>query len=169
MKPSSTSSHDSAEDRKKAFAAKMRQKLANGKAHEVAATPIQQKPIATLQEQKSAKVLSPMDTYQMSDRDESDSGSSGDEYEDTSSSKKIPKWAQRDNLMRALERQFLNGPDKLDPDKIFPEVSTCNLEAIFGQKKKRYAKRASTGDWRADTVTIAEKMVYKRNMGYANK
>lgn len=160
----STSSQDSAEDRKKAFAAKMRQKLA-AKTNEVVATPIQQHLTPSSHQLKSAKVLSPMDTYELSDHDDSDSCSSEDEYDDKSS-KKIPKWAQRENLIRALERQFIDGPAKLDPDKIFPEVSTCNLEDIFGQRKKKYVKRASTGDWRADKVTMAEKIVYKRNMGF---
>jgi hypothetical protein len=160
----STSSQDSAEDRKKAFAAKMRQKLA-AKTNEVVATPIQQHIATSSHQLKAAKVLSPMDTYELSDHDDSDSCSSEDEYDDKSS-KKIPKWAQRENLIRALERQFIDGPAKLDPDKIFPEVSTCNLEDIFGQRKKKYVKRASTGDWRADKVTMAEKMVYKRNMGF---
>lgn len=156
----STSSHDSADDRKKAIAAKLRQKLAQGKQHEVAAaTP-------TVKQQAEKEVLSPRDTYELSDRDDSDSGSESDESENRSSNKKIPNWALRQNLLPALERQFLDGPHKLDPDKIFPEVSTCDLEAIFGQKKKRYKKRASTGDWRTDRVTASEKLVYKRRMGF---
>lgn len=163
----STSSHDSADDRKKAIAAQLRQKLAQGKQHEVAAaTPTPSRPIPTVKQQAEKEVLSPRDTYELSDRDDSDSGSESDESENRSSNKKIPNWALRQNLLPALERQFLDGPHKLDPDKIFPEVSTCDLEAIFGQKKKRYKKRASTGDWRTDRVTASEKLVYKRRMGF---
>lgn len=66
----------------------------------------------------------------------------------------------------ALERQFLDGPHKIDPDDIFPEVSTCDLEAIFDQRKKRYIKRTSSGNWTNDRVTVHEKLVYKRNMGF---
>ena len=78
----------------------------------------------------------------------------------------IPKWAQKTNLLPALEKQFLGGEHKVDPDEIFPEVSTCDLEAIFDQKKKRYIKRSSTGNWTKDTVTATEKLVYKRKMGF---
>jgi hypothetical protein len=69
-------------------------------------------------------------------------------------------------LRPALEKQFLDGPYKLDPDEIFPEVSSCDLEAIFDQKKKRYIKRTSSGNWTKDKVTITEKLVYKRKMGF---
>lgn len=79
---------------------------------------------------------------------------------------KIPNWAQKPNLLRALQKQCI-GPGRLDPDTIFPEVQTCDLEAIFDQKKSRYSKRASTGNWTKDRVTAAEKLTYKRKMGYA--
>ena len=69
-------------------------------------------------------------------------------------------------MRAALEKQFLDGPGKIDPDEIFPEVSTCDLEAIFDQRKKRYLKRTSSGNWTKDKVTITEKLVYKRNMGF---
>lgn len=81
--------------------------------------------------------------------------------------KQIPKWAHKSNLIPALERQFLAGPHRLDPDDIFPEVSTCDLEAIFDQKKKRYTKRTSSGNWNNDCVTVPERMVYKRAMGFS--
>ncbi len=63
----------------------------------------------------------------------------------------------------------MDNEDRLDPDEIFHEVLTCDLEAIFGQRKKRYAKRASTGNWTKDRVTASEKLVYKRKMGYNKK
>lgn len=80
----------------------------------------------------------------------------------------IPEWAQRTNLNRALEMQFADGPQRMDPDKIFGEVETCNLEEIFGdvKTKKRYHKRTSSGNWSKDHVTVAEKLAYKRAMGY---
>ena len=103
----------------------------------------------------------------MSDREEeSDESDSDDEYETQRPKKKIPEWAQRHNLHRALERQFADGPNRLDPDKIFGEVLTCNLEDIFDKKKSRYQRRTSSGNWAKDHVTLAEKLTYKRTMGY---
>ena len=40
----------------------------------------------------------------------------------------------------ALELQFADGPNRLDPDKIFGEVVSCNLEEIFDKKKAKYKK-----------------------------
>jgi len=165
---SSICSHDSAEERKKAIAAKMRQKYTQSKPATGGNEISTQQSVShgnMHEEPQKAVAMSPMDTYEMSDRDESDSGEDSDEHEN-SPQKKIPKWAQKHNLIPALELQFLDGPNKLDPDTIFPEVSTCDLEAIFGRKKERYLKRKSTGDWRKDRVTASEKLVYKRKMGF---
>ena len=113
------------------------------------------------------KPLSPMQTYEMSDREaNSDSDSDSDEEENQRPRKTIPEWAQKANLHRALERQFADGPDRLDPDAIFGEVLTCNLEEIFDKKKSRYQRRTSSGNWTKDHVTLAEKLTYKRTMGY---
>lgn len=45
----------------------------------------------------------------------------------------IPAWARGQVLAAALERQFnvSAGGSWVDPDTIFPEVTTCNLEEIF--------------------------------------
>ena len=130
------------------------------------ASPIK-KSAAVAKPKVEEKPLSPMQTYDMSDREEeSDESDSDDEYETQRPKKKIPEWAQRHNLHRALERQFADGPNRLDPDKIFGEVLTCNLEEIFDKKKSRYQRRTSSGNWAKDHVTIAEKLTYKRTMGY---
>lgn len=155
----------SAEERKKAIAAKMRQKLALNKPA-VAVNMAPSEPPAY--EQPEQKVMSPMDNYEMSDREESDSGEESDENE-SSPKKKIPKWAQKSNLLPALERQFLEGPHKIDPDSIFHEVSSCDLVAIFGEKKQKYSQRKSTGDWRKDRVTRSEIITYKKKMGFDKK
>lgn len=163
---SQNSAEISAEERKKAIAAKMRQKLALNKPATGHMTPSQPSlSEAAAQAQLQKKALSPMETYEMSDREESDSGEESDEYE-RSPKKKIPKWAQKQNLIPVLERQFLDGPHRIDPDSIFHEVSSCDLEAIFGKKKQKYSQRKSTGDWRKDRVTVSEKLVYKRKMGF---
>jgi len=127
------------------------------------------KPPAKLSLKKPEETpLSPMQTYEMSDREEeSDSDSeSEEEYENQRPKKAVPGWAQKVNLHRALERQFADGPDRLDPDKIFGEVLTCNLEEIFDKKKSRYQRRTSSGNWAKDHVTLAEKLTYKRTMNY---
>lgn len=122
------------------------------------------KPVAMPEE----KPLSPMQTYEMSDREEdSDSESDSDEEDERQRPKKaVPGWAQKANLHHALNLQFADGPDRLDPDQIFGECLTCNLEEIFEKKKSRYQRRTSSGCWTKDHVTIAEKLTYKRTMGY---
>lgn len=42
----------------------------------------------------------------------------------------IPSWAKGPALTEALEKQY-SGGHQLDPDSIFPEVFSCDLEAIF--------------------------------------
>ena len=109
-------------------------------------------------------VLSPMSTYEMSDRDQSDSDDS--ETESRRQKKKVPTWAQKQNLLPALEAQYANRDGRLDPETIFPPVMTCNLEDIFDQKKSRYNRRTSSANWSKDGVTMNEIVAYKRTMGY---
>jgi hypothetical protein len=46
----------------------------------------------------------------------------------------IPAWARGQTLAAALERQFnTSSGGWVDPDAIFPEVVTCNLELIFNK------------------------------------
>lgn len=119
---------------------------------------------------KESKVMSPMDTYDISDRENSDTDDSDSDSENETQKKKVPKWALRANLYPALEDQYNGriGSRRVDPDDIFPEVQSCDLEAIFGTKKaKVYRSRASSGNWAKDKVTTAEKLVYKRQMGFA--
>jgi hypothetical protein len=78
----------------------------------------------------------------------------------------IAVWAQRQNLLPALQEQFLDGPKKMDPDKIFHDIFTCDLEAIFGKKKSKYQDRRSTGNWTKDKVTLQERDAYSRQMGF---
>jgi hypothetical protein len=119
--------------------------------------------------QKNKAPSPPKETYEISDREE-DSDSDDSEGEDEKNKKQIPGWAKRDKLLPALEAQYLGkGIDggRVDPDAIFSEVDTCNLEAIFGSKmNQKHRSRASSGNWDRDQVTAAEKLVYKRTMGY---
>mmetsp|Transcript_11085 Transcript_11085/g.17087 ORF Transcript_11085/g.17087 Transcript_11085/m.17087 type:complete len:312 (-) Transcript_11085:82-1017(-) len=114
---------------------------------------------------------SPLSTYEISDREDSDSDDSDDsEYSKKGVKKKVPNWAQKQNLIKALHAQYdTERSERFDPDSIFPEVETCDLAAIFNKNKSRYKKRTSTGNWLKDRVTVAEKLTYKRNMGYDSK
>ncbi|DBA02986.1 TPA: hypothetical protein N0F65_003174 [Lagenidium giganteum] len=109
-------------------------------------------------------------TYEMSDNGESEEEDSVNSEDEGRSDKNIPKWAQRDTLERTLRAQF--GPNAIDPTpSIFPDfVDSCDLEAIFetsdAKKKKRFARRTSSGNWLADRPTAREKAMYKREMGF---
>lgn len=121
---------------------------------------------------KPSKVMSPMDTYEISDREDSDTDDSDSDSDNEKMKKKVPIWAQRSNLYSALEEQYNGriGGKKVDPDEIFPEVHSCDLEAIFGRRKsKNYRSRQSSGNWANDKVTVAEKLDYKREMGFATE
>ncbi|CAM9094946.1 unnamed protein product [Chrysoparadoxa australica] len=77
----------------------------------------------------------------------------------------IPDWARGQNLAKILNKQY-GGPNPMDPDTIFPEFFTCDLERIFDTKKKRYRTRNSTGNWMHDRLTDAEVLAYKKAMNY---
>jgi len=115
------------------------------------------------------------DEYQMDDRDSTGSSDSGSGTDDESSKKEkkqktIPEWARGAQLKEALERQYgLNGHTAMDPDLIFPEVQSCNLEEIFGKKEGKfgkYSKRTSSAQWDADELTLVEKRTYRTQMGF---
>lgn len=163
------------EERKRAIAEKMRQKALTVQSAVkptqpaitkpvVVSTPVEIKKQEGNSQKDTKKVLSPMDTYQMSDREESESEES--ESEEQTNRKPIAVWAQRQNLLPALQEQFLDGPKKMDPDKIFHDIFTCDLEAIFGKKKSKYQDRRSTGNWTKDKVTLQERDAYSRQMGF---
>ena len=111
-------------------------------------------------------ILSPMSTYEMSDREQSDTDDSESESYKHRQRKKVPSWAQKQKLLPALERQYANSDGRLDPETIFPPVLTCNLDDIFDQKKSRYRQRTSSANWSKDGVSHTEIVAYKRTMGY---
>ena len=97
-------------------------------------------------------------SYEMTDG-EYDSEDEEDDVSETNK-KMIPDWARSRCLGQALEIQFSkNYP--IDPDDLFGEVETCNLEAIFDKKSLKYRTRNSSGDWANDRVTAEEKRWYK--------
>lgn len=67
---------------------------------------------------------------------EDEGSGTDDDEEQRKKQERIPDWAHGPKLREALERQFgLNGGTPMDPDLIFPEVQTCSLEEIFGQRQ----------------------------------
>lgn len=120
---------------------------------------------STPQRSPKMECRSPMDTYEISD----DEKTYDSDNESQRPKKRIPAWVKRDKLIPALEFQYEKST--YDPDEIFGEVQTCNLEAIFGgmplqgeakNKKRDYEKRTSSGNWTKDRATVAEKLAYKR-------
>lgn len=116
-----------------------------------------------LSKSKSPNAVKPPEftSYEMTDGEfESDDDDEEDEAFSDGNKKQIPDWARSKNLEKALEVQFSkNYP--IDPDELFGEVETCNLEAIFGKRSSKYRHRNSSGDWTKDRVTDEEKRWYK--------
>ncbi|RLN61870.1 hypothetical protein BBJ29_007420 [Phytophthora kernoviae] len=108
--------------------------------------------------------------YEMSDNAESSDGDSSDSDSEHHGKKKVPKWAQKNHLNKILHAQF--GKNAVDPSPtIFKDfVDTCDLESIFEttdmKKKKKFARRTSSGNWLADRPTARDRALYQRDMGY---
>ncbi|EFC45357.1 INCENP protein [Naegleria gruberi] len=80
--------------------------------------------------------------------------------------KKIPSWAQGETLKKNIIRTT-----KIDPDRIFGSVRTCNLEDIFkGTTNQvminRFRQRTSSSNWTADHFTLEEEEEYREEMGF---
>ena len=106
-------------------------------------------------------------SYEMTDG-EYDSDDDDEEAFSENNKKQIPDWARSKNLEKALEIQF-SKDYPIDPDELFGEVETCNLEAIFGKRSSKYRHRNSSGDWTKDRVTEEEKRWYKLQIAAGNK
>merc|ERR1711957_1022635 len=87
---------------------------------------------------KEEKVLSPMDTYEISDREDSDSSEeedSDDEDDDNKKKKRVPSWAQRNKLLPMLEKQFLEGPGRMILMKYFQKYQHAILKKFLIKRK----------------------------------
>ncbi|RLN95342.1 hypothetical protein BBJ28_00019639, partial [Nothophytophthora sp. Chile5] len=120
---------------------------------------------------QAPQIFSPeLVNYEMSDNAESSDDGKSDSDDERHGSKKVPKWAQKDHLNKTLRAQF--GKNAVDPSpSIFVDfVDTCDLEAIFEptdvRKKKKFARRTSSGNWLADRPTARDRALYQRDMGY---
>jgi hypothetical protein len=104
------------------------------------------------------------ENYAMSDRDGDSDDDEDEEEAEGRARKPVPDWARGATLESAIHAQY--GDGGLDPDRIFAEVNTCDLEEIFRAKKKRYTKRTSSGHWLHDRLTHAERQKYRQDMRY---
>jgi Inner centromere protein, ARK binding region len=120
--------------------------------------------VATQPELKPTVTTSPsteeFDSYEMTD---GEYDSDDDDASAARASKRIPDWARSANLTKALEVQYSKN-FSIDPDELFGEVETCNLEAIFGLTYPKFRRRNSSGDWTKHRVTSEEKRMYKRHI-----
>lgn len=54
----------------------------------------------------------------------------------------------------------------MDPDRIFSEVQSCDLDRVFEQSRSRHRPRGSTGNWLPDRLTDRERQQYRKDMGF---
>jgi len=174
------------EESKRLEAKKRRQREEQEKAKMSARAQVSEKPAAPLRAEdhfagpdeddktSSSKTDDDAGHEILEDASSSSSEESSEEEEEeeqrSRSKKKIPEWAKPKNLMKALKRQegVEPGSKKMDPDRIFAPVTTCDLSEIFPTRiRKRFKKRFSTGNWSKDTVSEAELAIYRRQMGFA--
>jgi hypothetical protein len=66
---------------------------------------------------------------------EKDDYSDDEDAANARAAKHVPIWAGRDAVRKALRVQ---ADEKVDPDTIFFECNTCNLEEIFQRQSTRY-------------------------------
>ena len=86
---------------------------------------------------EAARRAEEYDSYCMSEPEEQEQ----DDYSDDEDAARAragkyrPAWAERDAIRAALHAQC---EEKVDPDTIFFECNTCNLEEIFQRQSSRY-------------------------------
>ena len=105
------------------------------------------------------KPISPIDTYEISDREEStddDDDENGDRKH-----KHMPTWASGMNLREALRAQANS-----DPSAVFAVgASSCDLKNIF-KTDRAFKKRTSSQNWGMDLSTQVERQKYRAEMGF---
>lgn len=82
------------------------------------------------------------------------------------SKKMIPEWARGALLEQTIHAQFGDSGEKIDPDTIFPFISTCDLDLIFGRPTHKQLRRGSSGLWEQDKLTQLEIERYRIEMGF---
>ena len=79
---------------------------------------------------EAARRAEEIDSYCMSEPEEQEKDDYSDDEDaaNARAAKHVPIWAGRDAVRKALRVQ---ADEKVDPDTIFFECNTCNLEEIF--------------------------------------
>jgi hypothetical protein len=104
------------------------------------------------------KSLSPVDTYEISDREES---TDDDEDNEERQRKHMPAWANGTNLREALRAQANS-----DPSAVFAVgASSCDLKHVF-KTDRAFKKRTSSQNWGMDLSTQVERQKYRAEMGF---
>ncbi|KAJ1458650.1 hypothetical protein M885DRAFT_513177 [Pelagophyceae sp. CCMP2097] len=117
---------------------------------------------AKVELKQAQKNLGPMDTYEISDREESTDEESGDEEDKNKPQKHVPAWASGNTLKDALRAQT-----NLNPSNYFPvTATTCELKDIF-KSNKGFKKRTSSQNWAQDLSTFQERQKYRIEMGFS--
>jgi hypothetical protein len=105
------------------------------------------------------KHFSPIDTYEISDREES---TDDEEDNEERQRKHMPAWASGINLREALRAQANS-----DPSAVFAVgASSCDLKNIF-KTDRVFKKRTSSQNWGMDLSTQMERQRYCTEMGFA--
>lgn len=104
------------------------------------------------------KLLSPIDTYEISDREES---TDDEEDNEERRRKHMPAWASGTSLREALRAQANS-----DPSAVFAVgASSCDLKHIF-KTDRVFKKRTSSQNWGMDLSTQVERQKYRTEMGF---
>jgi hypothetical protein len=104
------------------------------------------------------KPFSPMDTYEISDREES---TDDEEDNEERRRKHMPAWASGASLREALRAQANS-----DPSAVFAvSASSCDLKNIF-KTDRVFKKRTSSQNWGMDLSTQMERQKYRTEMGF---
>ena len=105
--------------------------------------------------------LSPVDTYEISDREESTDGESDDDST-RRPNKHVPTWARKDALEAALTKQ-----QAVDPSRFFNmTAASCDLHKVFDTAAKPFKRRTSSQNWSQDLTTYNERQKYRQEMGF---
>ena len=111
-----------------------------------------------MQPKPTPRPLSPIDTYEISDREES---TDDDEDSEERQRKHMPTWASGINLREALRAQANS-----DPSIVFTiGASSCDLKNIF-KTDRVFKKRTSSQNWGLDLSTQMERQKYCTEMGF---
>ena len=94
---------------------------------------------------------------------------SGSESEEEVPPQNYPKWTWKSSMAEALEKQQQLDGEAIFDTQLHNQATAIELTDVFGpegQKKKRYHKRGSSGNWTGDRLLPKEEEEYKKKMGF---